>query len=137
MKPTYTITNRVLFTLALGSLLILTTCTFTMDDKNSEKKKEIYTLGKWTVKPGLEDEFIREWSTFADWTAKNVPGTGTGYLLRDENNPLKFISFGPWTDKDAIQQWRDRDEFKKFFAKARELCDELEPNTLRLVSSTE
>ena len=137
MKSTYLRTNRALFVFALGLLLSVPACTFTMDNKNSGKKKEIYTLGKWTVKPGLEDEFIKEWTTFANWTAKNVPGTGTGYLLRDENNPLKFISFGPWTDKDAIQQWRERDEFKKFFAKARELCDELEPNTLRLVSSSE
>jgi len=102
-----------------------------------EKIKRIYTLGIWIAKPGKENEFIRKWTKFAEWTSKNVAGSEKGYLLQDEKNPLRFISFGPWTNRDAIQKWRESDEFKNFAASVKELCSDFQPNTLREVASSE
>ncbi len=93
-----------------------------------------FTLGFWSVKEGKEAAFVAEWTAFAEWTARHQGGAGTGYLLQDPERPREFISFGPWKDTDAINQWRERPEFKAFAVKARELCDEFRPRTLALVA---
>jgi heme-degrading monooxygenase HmoA len=104
--------------------------------KNTFASKDIYTLGIWTVKPGHEQEFIRTWTEFANWTDKNISGPGKAYLLQDEKNPLRFISFGPWDHEKSIQGWRESVEFKNFSAKIRDLCDDFQPNTLKVVSTS-
>lgn len=96
----------------------------------------MYTLGIWTVKRGNEDAFIRTWTAFAEWTSGNIKGSGKAYLLQDEKDPLRFISFGPWESKEIIQHWRDTDEFKAFVAEVTALCESFEPNTLRVVSNS-
>ncbi len=96
-----------------------------------------YTVGLWTVKPGKEEEFIAEWETFARWTSRYQPGAQTGYLLQDAAHPEQFISFGPWENEGAINNWRERPEFKAFAAKAKELCTVFQPRSLALVASSE
>ena len=113
-------------------LTILTNCKM----ENNNEPKDIYTLGIWTVKPDKEKEFINEWTEFANWTDKNISGPGKAYLLQDEKNPLRFISFGPWDNEKSIQVWRESTEFKSFAAKIEELCDDFQPNSLRVVSSS-
>jgi quinol monooxygenase YgiN len=93
-----------------------------------------YTVGIWTVKPGKEAEFIQAWREFAEWTSKQGLGVGTGRLVQDTENPRRFISFGPWPSVEVIEQWRAMPEFKAFFEKVRELCDEIQPRTLKLVA---
>jgi heme-degrading monooxygenase HmoA len=105
-----------------------------MENQNGSEK--IYKLGFWTVRPDHEKEFIGKWTGFAKWTSENFPGADKGYLLQDEKNPLRFISFGPWKDPKAIETWRSSNEFKNFVVVAKELCDDFQPNTLRLVSSS-
>lgn len=102
--------------------------------ENTEESKEIYTLGIWKVKPGKEKELIKEWTKFANWSRKNVSGAGQAYLLQDENDSLRFISFGPWDKESSIQLWRETNEFKNFVAKVKDLCDDFQPNTLRIAS---
>ncbi len=102
-----------------------------------DKTRQPYTVGIWIVKPGKTEPFIREWETFAKWTAENISGSGTGYLLQDTANPEKFISFGPWESAEAVRIWRERPEFTAFAAKARELCAEFQPHSMTLVTSTE
>ena len=100
------------------------------------KINQPYTLGTWRTKAGNERAFIAEWEVFAKWTASNQAGAGTGYLLQDPEHPQQFISFGPWENADAIQAWRERSEFKVFVSKVRELCDDFQPRSLVLVSSS-
>lgn len=100
------------------------------------KTKDIYTLGIWTVKPENETEFIKEWTEFANWTDKNIAGPGNAYLLQDEKNHLRFISFGSWDNERSIQEWRESNEFKSFVAKVKNLCDDFQPNTLKVVSTS-
>lgn len=71
----------------------------------------IYTLGVWMVKPGQEDLFILEWTAFAQWTGLDISGSGRGYLLQDEKNPFRFISYGSWMDEETIMKWRGSDAF--------------------------
>lgn len=105
--------------------------------ERSYELRETYTLGIWTVKPGKEKEFINEWTSFANWTSKNISGTGKAYLLNDEKNSLRFISFGPWDNESVIQQWRDSNEFKNFVTRVKDLCDDFQPNTLKVVSTSD
>ncbi len=96
---------------------------------------ELYALAAWTVKAGKQDEFIHLWEGFATWTSENQPGAGDGYLLQDQENPQKFISYGPWENPDDMADWRSRPQFRQFFAQARELCDEIQPRTLKMVAN--
>lgn len=105
--------------------------------KKNKDIKEIYTLGIWQVKPGKAQEFIDEWTSFAHWMKENTSGVGKGHLLRDEKDSLRFISFGPWDHMKSIQKWRDSQEFKDFVVRVNELCDDFQPNTLNLVSTSE
>jgi heme-degrading monooxygenase HmoA len=104
--------------------------------ENQNLSGEIYTLGIWKVIPGKEKEFIDQWTLFAQWTSKNLSGAGKGYLLQDETNSSRFISFGPWANRAIIQAWRESFEFKNFVRIAKELCEEFQPNTLRVVASS-
>jgi heme-degrading monooxygenase HmoA len=79
---------------------------------------------------------VDAWSSFAKWTARNQPGAGAGYLLRDANKPQQFISFGPWDNTEAIKAWRELAEFKAFVSKARELCDDFQPRSLFVVADS-
>ena len=99
------------------------------------KTGTVYTLGIWTVKSGNEGVFIKTWDDFARWTSKNQKGAQTAILVQDEDNPRKFISFGPWQDRDAAMQWRNTPEFKQAFGKFRELCSEIQPHTMQCVAS--
>ncbi len=96
-----------------------------------------YTLGIWTVRPGKGASFVKVWEEFAKWTAQNIAGSGTGYLLQDSANPEKYISFGQWESGEAVSVWRERPEFKAFAAKARDLCSEFQPHSMMLVASSE
>lgn len=98
-----------------------------------ENLSQLYTLGIWTVKAGNEKAFTDAWRAFAEWTLKNQPGNAKATLLRDEEQPQRFISFGPWKNHESIRSWRNQPEFKKFIAKARDLCEDIKPHTLKAV----
>lgn len=93
----------------------------------------IFTLGLWSVKARNEEAFKSAWERFAKWTSRNQPGALEAYLLQDAEEPRRFISFGPWKDADSIRAWRQRPEFKEFFARAKTLCDEIQPRTLKTI----
>lgn len=113
--------------------IILTNCKM---ENNKGSNEETYTLGIWTVKPDMEKEFIREWTSFANWTGEKFPGPGKAYLLQDKSNSLRFISFGPWHDEETIHKWRESPEFKDFVIKVEQLCEDFQPNTLKVASTT-
>lgn len=105
--------------------------------ETNHQLNEIYTLGIWIVKPEKGKAFINEWTLFAKWSAKNVSGIGKGYLLQDNNNSLRFMSFGTWDNESVIQNWRNSIEFKNFITVAKDLCDDFQPNTLTVVSTSD
>lgn len=113
-------------------ITILTNCKM---EKNNETM-DLYTLGIWTVKPGKEKRFMKEWTEFANWTDQNISGPGKAYLLQDQKNPLQFISFGPWDNENSIKKWRDTNEFNSFVTNVKDLCDDFQPNTLQVVATS-
>lgn len=91
-----------------------------------------YTFAVWIVKPGREDDFVAGWREMAEWTAANAPGAGIGRLLQDEDQPTRFISIGPWDDKDAIAVWRSQLGLQERVGKLREMLETFTPANLDL-----
>jgi heme-degrading monooxygenase HmoA len=92
---------------------------------------EPYT-STWIVKPGQEDEFVRRWTEFAEWSG----GQGLAapaMLLRDVEEPTRFVSFGPWEDIQMIWRWRGLTGFQERVASLNEVLVSFEPRTLELV----
>ena len=94
------------------------------------EEKQLYTLATWKVKAGKEAEFIESWQAFADWTTHTQAGAGEGVLLQGEDNPDHFVSFGPWDNAENVARWRAQPEFQDFLSKARDLCEELQPQNM-------
>ncbi len=93
---------------------------------------QAYTLTIWNVKAGHEDEFVRRWIDFAEWAA--VQGlAGRARLLRDHDDPRRFISFGPWETVAMATRWRDMEGFRERIQKLQEVVDNLDPHTLEVV----
>ena len=96
-----------------------------------------YAYARWDVKEGKEAAFVAAWAEFAHWTKINIPGAVQGLLLQDTGRPNIFISIGPWKDMESVSAWRSRDEFKRFFSMVRELCDDIDPRTLKLIVTSD
>lgn len=93
----------------------------------------IFTVGLWTVKSGKEEIFLEKWQEFAHWTLNNLKGGRWTYMVRDQEQKNKFISFGPWDSPESIAKWRQSPKFKSAFAEFKELCEEIKPSTMREV----
>jgi heme-degrading monooxygenase HmoA len=83
-----------------------------------------YTAGTWVVKEGSEAEFIARWEEFTGWSLANAPGAHHFVLIREEADPRRFLSFGAWDDRSAVDAWRGTAEFQQRLAACRELCDD-------------
>ena len=92
--------------------------------------QQVFTHGRWVVKPGREDDFVAAWRDFADWTTANIEGSSRAWLLRDRGQPNRFFSFGPWESLEAIEMWRARPEFQERVGGIQELLESFEALTL-------
>ena len=92
---------------------------------------EIDTVGIWTVTAGREEEFVAAWQALGEATIAEFPAAH-GRLLRDVDNPGRFVSFGPWDSHDTIDAWRASTSFKEGVARIRALLDAFEPGTFEL-----
>ncbi len=93
----------------------------------------VYTLGIWTVKNGREADFVDAWRNVADRTKSDFP-EGTATLLRDRDQPNRFISFGPWESLDQIEQWRSSETFAQGVGAIRPMLDDFEAHTMDLAA---
>ncbi len=94
---------------------------------------ETYTSGAWVVKEGEEDAFVAEWKAFVTW-ASAMPGSGTFRLVRDLDDPRKFMSFAPWESFEAQNDWKELPEFRERIMRVRSHCEDFQPSTLELVA---
>jgi heme-degrading monooxygenase HmoA len=92
----------------------------------------VYTLGVWTVKPGREDDFVAAWDALGQWTLERDYETH-GTLIRDRDNPQRFISFGPWRSAEEVERWRQDPGFAERFARVNDALDGFEPGTYDVV----
>lgn len=96
---------------------------------------QTFTAGEWRVKEGQEDHFVRAWAGFASWSFRNGWGAEAPHLLQSTENPRRFLSFGAWDSPEQVRSWRELPEFKQFFVRMQELCEDIHPEVLRLVAS--
>ena len=89
-----------------------------------------YTSGVWTAKAGREDEFVARWRALAQWAAAEFPDAGRPTLLRDVNEPRRFVSFGAWRDVAQVEAFRAHPEFSRHVTRIREVLDDFVPSTL-------
>ena len=92
---------------------------------------EPYSSTTWIVKPGQEDEFVRRWTAFAEWSTSQ--GLAGAMLLRDVDDASRFVSFGPWDDLQTIFRWRGLTGFQEHVLSLNEVVERFEPRTLEVV----
>jgi heme-degrading monooxygenase HmoA len=94
----------------------------------------VYTSGTWIVTKGREDEFVRRWTEFLQWTRSTFGELGTAQLIRDEETPGNFVSFATWKRIEAVRDWRSRPEFADRLSACRALCDEFHGSSYTLAA---
>lgn len=94
----------------------------------------VFAFGYWTVKPGREDVFLEKWQSFAQWTLNHFRGARWVYMVRDQEKNNEFMSFGPWDSPESIAAWRESPKFHTAVSELRELCDMIQPATMREVT---
>jgi heme-degrading monooxygenase HmoA len=92
-----------------------------------------YTHTNWIVKRGRDKEFVERWSEWAEWSHRQGLAAHA-MLLRDVDNPERFVSFGPWESVQAVRNWRALDGYQERVAKLHEVVDQFEPRTLEVVA---
>lgn len=97
---------------------------------------ETYTSGAWLVKSGEEDEFVAAWREFAAW-AGTLPECGTLRLVRDVEQPSRFLSFAPWESFEAQHAWKGTDEFRERMARVQRHVAEFTPSVYELVAQVD
>lgn len=88
-----------------------------------------YTLARWYVAAGREEEFVAAWHELAAFflSLKAPPRWGT--LLRSVEEPRQFYSFGPWPSMETIAAMRAHPGMAGAVAKLTVLCEETELGT--------
>lgn len=91
----------------------------------------VYTMGIWQAKPGREDEFVAAWWEFARWSSQEfeVKGSTGPLLLRDREQPGRFVSVGPWETVEQIAAWRAHPAFQERVG-IRDFLESFTPATL-------
>ena len=96
---------------------------------------QAYSQTEWVVKEGHEEEFVQLWLEFVDWSSAQGL-RAKALLLRDIDDPLRFISFGPWEGVDAIRSWRALPGFQERVASLHRVVDQIEPHALEVVAES-
>jgi heme-degrading monooxygenase HmoA len=94
---------------------------------------ETYSSAVWTVKAGEEDAFVDAWKEFVGWAA-TMPGSGTFRLVRDLEDPSRFLSFAPWESGEAVRAWQQHPDFPEQLSRPRGHCQNFEPSGYELAA---
>ena|SRR2546423_9623862 len=86
-----------------------------------------FTSGTWQVKTGQEEEFVRRWTAFTQWAQREASGAQGFVLIRQVEDPRRFVSFGSWDSKEAVDLWRSSPDFTKYMGSCREVCEDFRP----------
>jgi len=92
----------------------------------------VYASGNWVVTKGREEEFVRRWTEFLQWTRASFDELGSAHLIRDEETPAHFVSFATWQSVEALREWRSRPEFALRMGACRALCDDFHGSSYTL-----
>jgi heme-degrading monooxygenase HmoA len=94
---------------------------------------ETYSHTTWRVKPGSQEEFVRRWEDWVEWSQRQGLGAHAR-LLQDVESPGTYVSFGPWVSVDAVKSWRSLEGYHERVARLRDVVDSFEPRTFEVVS---
>ena len=94
-----------------------------------------YASGNWMVTQRREDEFVKRWTEFLEWTRASFPALRAAQLIRDEDDSRHFISWAGWESADAMQAWRSRPEFADKLGACRALCDDFRGSSYTLAAN--
>jgi heme-degrading monooxygenase HmoA len=97
---------------------------------------ETYTNGIWFVKDGEEDEFVAAWRDFVSW-ASTWEGSGSFHLVRDVDDPARFMSFAQWESFEAQAAWKGNPEFRERIGRVRSHTTDFTPSVFELVTTVE
>ena len=97
---------------------------------------ETYTHGVWVVKEGEEDDFVAAWRDFVSWGSES-DGSGTFRLVRDVDDPSRFMSFAPWESFEAQQAWKGTDEWRERMARVQQHVAHFTPSVWEFVTDVE
>ena len=97
----------------------------------------MYTSGVWIVKKGREDDFGATLAQeSADSDSPQYPSMLSFRLLRDHENPQRFISFGEgWRNTEQIEAARSTPTYQDAMASMWRLLEFGEISTLDVVAS--
>ena len=98
---------------------------------------EVYTLGRWLVRSGREQEFIEVWRGLGAYfmSLPHPPGPGPGTLVQSMDDPRLFYSFGPWRSLDDIAAMRADSRTPAAIGRLMALCDEAAPGSYRVAAT--
>jgi heme-degrading monooxygenase HmoA len=94
-----------------------------------------YTLARWRVKPGMEEEFVRRWTHELGPHFLGLDARAKGVLVRSVDDPQLFYSFGPWESVEKIRGVRADPRTGPLLQRLIELCDEAEPGTYEVIAT--
>jgi quinol monooxygenase YgiN len=93
-----------------------------------------YSSGEWLVRPGSEEEFIKAWTNFTEWSLENAEGAESFILVRSMEDPKKFLSLGAWESQQAQEAWREMPQMQVMLGQCRALCDEYDTHRYTLAA---
>jgi heme-degrading monooxygenase HmoA len=77
----------------------------------------------------------KRWEEFLTWSRETVPGLHRAHLLRDAQDPGRFLSYSRWQDDAARDAWRSHPGFAERFRACRALCDDFSSGDYTLTSN--
>jgi heme-degrading monooxygenase HmoA len=90
---------------------------------------KVFTLGRWIVVPGREDDFVLAWTELAS-RASGLAGSYPPTLLRDRERPNVFVTFGAFDSVEDVERFRASEDFAEGVARIRPMLESFEPATL-------
>jgi hypothetical protein len=97
---------------------------------------EVYTLGVWRAKPGMQDDFIAAWKGLGRHFGSLSHPPGKGTLLQSVDDSQQFYSFGPWSALEDIQAMRNHPDTPAEIAKVMQFCEDGRPGAFRVVATS-
>jgi heme-degrading monooxygenase HmoA len=94
---------------------------------------ENWASGQWKVMEGKEDEFVARRKAWLEWSSQNIPGMVWATLVRDNQDPRRFVSFSAWKDEASREAWKNSSGFSEMIPAAKQVCDEFHGGDHQLV----
>lgn len=97
---------------------------------------DTYSLGRWLVTPGREDDFVARWKDLAKffYSLEHPPPAGTGVLIRSLQEPSLYYSFGPWDDPQHVVEMRMRPEAGAIIGDLVGMCTDASAGSFEVVA---